>query len=115
MTASQNFKRPEADKDSGRYTIFPIEFYIGTFKTPTVRNSAKTAPYMHNGAFETLQQVIEFYNKGGGAGLGLHSPYQTLSDKPLRLTAKEKITLLRFFNRLPINPLNPYKTSQLKN
>ena len=100
MTASANFRKAVADKDSGRFAVFPIEFYQGTFKTPTVRNSAATAPYMHNGAFNTLTEVIEFYNKGGGAGLGLDLPYQTLSSKPLQLTPAEKSALLSFLKSL---------------
>lgn len=100
LTASANFRKPVADADSGRYGILPIAFYRGVFKTPTVRNAAKTAPYMHNGAFKTLEQVIEFYDKGGGAGLGLHSPQQTLSAKPLHLTKKEKACLVAFLHSL---------------
>jgi cytochrome c peroxidase len=115
MTSSVNFKRPIADKDSGRYGVFPIQFYIGTFKTPTVRNSAKTAPYMHNGAFQTLGQVIEFYNRGGGEGLGLYSPHQTLSNKPLNLTAKEKANLISFLNSLTDKPIVYRENENRKN
>jgi len=45
-----------------------------SFKTPGLRNIAQTAPYMHNGAFPSLEKVLAFYNKGGGAGLGLPGP-----------------------------------------
>ncbi len=100
LTATANFKKPVADKDEGRFEYFPIEFYKGIFKTPTVRNSAKTAPYMHNGAFKTLPEVIEFYNRGGGRGLGLDVPRQTLSEKVLQLTAKEKAALIDFLESL---------------
>ena len=48
-------------------------FYFASFKTPTVRNAALTAPYMHNGAFESLAEVIDFYHAGGGAGWGSRS------------------------------------------
>lgn len=87
--ADANLDHPKKDFDRGRYNLYPIRFYEGAFKTPTVRNAAKTAPYMHNGSFETLAQVIEFYNRGGGSGIGLHQPNQTLSGKPLHLTVSE--------------------------
>ena len=48
------------------------------FKTPTLRNVGLTAPYMHNGAFGTLKEDVEFYNAGGGAGLGFNVPNQSL-------------------------------------
>lgn len=87
--ADADFDHPQKDTDRGRYELYPIRFYDGAFKTPTVRNAAKTAPYMHQGTFETLAQVIEFYNRGGGTGLGLDQPNQTLSGKPLHLTVSE--------------------------
>lgn len=87
--ADANLDQPKKDLDQGRYTLYPIRFYEGAFKTPTVRNAAKTGPYMHNGAFETLEQVIEFYNRGGGTGIGLDLPNQTLSGKPLHFTPTE--------------------------
>lgn len=99
-TKTIDFKKPELDSDSGRFASFPIEFYKGAFKTPTVRNVAKTAPYMHNGAFNTLHEVLEFYNKGGGAGLGLQVPEQTLSPKPLKLSEEEMGNIIAFLNAL---------------
>jgi cytochrome c peroxidase len=87
--ADADFDHPQKDADRGRYDLYPIRFYDGAFKTPTVRNATKTAPYMHQGTFDTLTQVIEFYNRGGGTGLGLDQPNQTLSGKPLHLTVSE--------------------------
>lgn len=107
LTASADFGKPVADTDSGRYGVLPVAFYRGAFKTPTVRNAAKTAPYMHNGAFETLEQVIDFYNRGGGAGLGLRSPQQTLSATPLGLTKNEKACLKAFLLSLTDKPPTP--------
>jgi cytochrome c peroxidase len=95
-----NVKHPRMDSDSGRYNFFAISFNNGAFKTSTVRNSAVTAPYMHNGAFKTLKQVIDFYNKGGGAGLKLEVENQTLSDKPIGLTRKETDQLVSFLEAL---------------
>ena len=98
--ANANLDHPQQDRDRGRYDLYPIHFYDGAFKTPTVRNAAKTAPYMHNGAFETLTQVIDFYNRGGGTGLGLDHPDQTLSGKPLHLTVSEIDDISLFIDSL---------------
>ncbi len=91
---------PVADTDPGRYAILPKDFLKNAFKTPTLRNIALTAPYMHNGVFKTLEEVVEFYNKGGGAGIGLEVPNQTLPVKPLGLTAIEKKQLIAFLHTL---------------
>jgi cytochrome c peroxidase len=56
-----------ADKDSGRFAITPIAFNNGAFKTPTVRNSAMTAPYMHNGVFKNLNVLMDFTTKAEAA------------------------------------------------
>ncbi|MEM9991965.1 MAG: cytochrome c peroxidase, partial [Bacteroidota bacterium] len=79
-------------------------FYEHSFKTVTIRNIAETAPYMHNGAYETLEEVVDFYNKGGGAGMGIHVPYQTLPDAPLGLTAQEQNDIIAFMKSLSDNP-----------
>lgn len=87
------------DKDEGRIKgklKESVDFYRYSFKTPTVRNTALTAPYMHNGAYRTLDDVINFYNNGGGAGMGLHVPHQTLSPDSLNLTVREKSALVAF-------------------
>jgi cytochrome c peroxidase len=97
---TDNFKHPLRDLDSGRFSIFPISFYDGAFKTPTVRNIANTAPYMHHGAFPTLHKVIDFYNKGGGKGLGLQIANQTLSSVPLLLSEQEIQNIISFLHAL---------------
>jgi cytochrome c peroxidase len=97
---TDDLARPRPDNDTGRYVFFPIEFYIKAFKTPTVRNAAVTAPYMHNGAFASLDKVVEFYNRGGGAGLGLKEAGQTLMPQPLHLTQYEKDCLVAFMQAL---------------
>ena len=56
------------DADSGRARIDRLAEHVAAFKTPTLRNVALTAPYMHNGACRTLDQVIRFYDGGGGQG-----------------------------------------------
>jgi cytochrome c peroxidase len=99
-TATDDLNRPQADNDSGRYTVFPIEYYEGAFKTPTVRNVSATGPYMHNGAFSTLEGVVEFYNKGGGRGLGLDIKQQTLASAPLDLSTTEVNDIVSFLHAL---------------
>lgn len=98
--ANDDFNRPVKDKDSGRYGFFAISYYQAAFKTPTVRNVAMTAPYMHNGVFKDLEKVVQFYNLGGGAGLKLDLPQQTLSSKPLHLTDQEVKQIVVFMQSL---------------
>lgn len=70
------------------------------FKTPTVRNVALTAPYMHNGVYATLEQVMDFYNQGGGGGLGFELEHQTLPFDHLELTQKEQKAIIVFMKTL---------------
>jgi cytochrome c peroxidase len=98
--ANDDFNHLQNDKDQGRYGFFPIEYYQAAFKTPTVRNAAMTAPYMHNGVFKDLEKVVEFYNQGGGAGLRLDQPRQTLSAKPLHLSNEEIHQIVAFLHSL---------------
>lgn len=96
-------KNIQIDKDDGRIAARlkeGAEFYRHSFKTPTVRNIALSAPYMHNGAYKTLQDVMDFYNKGGGVGMGLNVPYQTLPPDQLNLTGKEMSDIIAFMNSL---------------
>jgi cytochrome c peroxidase len=90
----------QPDADAGRGGIIRAEAWRGAFKTPTVRNAALTAPYMHNGVFSSLAEVVEFYSRGGGAGLGLSVPNQTLPFDNLDLTAQEKQDLVSFMETL---------------
>ena len=88
------------DSDMGRYNIIRVASLKHSFKIPTLRNAAHTAPYMHNGAFATLEQVVDFYNKGGGAGLGMHIENQTLPFDKLGLTKKECDEIVAFIKTL---------------
>ena len=76
------------------------KFYVGAFKTPTIRNIELTAPYMHNGVFNTLDEVMDFYNKGGGAGNGMDLEHQTLSSDPLNLSEEEVADIIAFMKAL---------------
>lgn len=88
------------DDDKGRGYLTAIAWQNFSFKTPTVRNIALTAPYMHNGAYKTLEEVVDFYNKGGGKGLGLNVPNQTLPFDNLNLTIQEQKDLVNFMKAL---------------
>jgi cytochrome c peroxidase len=98
--ANDDFTKLEKDSDHGRKDFFPISYYEAAFKTPTVRNAGKTAPYMHNGVFKDLEKVVQFYNLGGGAGLHLDIPLQTLSSKPLHLSDEEVKQIVVFMQSL---------------
>lgn len=95
----------EIDGDPGRYGIIQVESVKHAFKISTVRNASKTAPYMHNGVFTTLEEVIDFYDKGGAWGLGIQLPNQTLPTEKLNLSESEKQNLIAFIkcldSRLP--------------
>lgn len=89
------------DSDLGRYvfnTDLPQLKYA--FKTPTLRNIAESGPYMHNGVYETLEEVMDFYNKGGGLGLGIEVESQTLPEDPLNLTDAEIQDIIAFMKTL---------------
>jgi cytochrome c peroxidase len=90
----------QLDADEGRYRSTKIGIHRNAFKTPTVRQAALTAPYMHNGVYKTLDQVVEFYDKGGGVGLGFTLENQTLPFDKLSLTLTEKRALVAFMKSL---------------
>ena len=79
----------------GRFNVTKALADLGKFKTPTLRNIALTAPYMHDGSLKTLQEVIEHYDKGGDKN-------QFIDTKifPLHLTKQEKSDLLDFMKSL---------------
>jgi len=82
--------------DAGRASI-ASNGNDGAFKAPTLRNIALSAPYMHNGAFATLEEVVDFYAKGGGADQGFKVDRQIV---PFELTAQEKEDLVAFLYAL---------------
>ncbi len=86
--------------DKGRYVVNPATETLHAFRTGSIRNAARTAPYMHNGVFRTMEQVIAFYDGGGGAGHGLKVENQTLSADSLKLTISEKTNLISFITSL---------------
>jgi len=85
------------DADSGRGAIDHRADHIRAFKVPSLRNVAVTAPYMHNGTFLTLRQVMDFYEGGGAHGL---LPNQTLGTDSLPLTPSERDAVIAFLQTL---------------
>ncbi len=104
ITATADTLHPSLDADLGRFANgmpdVKADFLRTSFKTVTVRNAELTAPYMHNGAFKTLEEVVDFYNRGGGKGLKLDVPYQTLPFDELKLTTAEQADLVAFMKSL---------------
>ena len=90
----------ELDDDLGKYLFIQSDIYKHSFKTPTLRNIELTAPYMHNGVFNTLEEVMEFYNNGGGKGLHIAPKYQTLPFDKLDLSKKEIKDIISFMKTL---------------
>lgn len=86
--------------DLGRFNVYQTPQKKHFFKTPTLRNIEKTAPYMHNGVYTTLEEIVDFYNKGGAAGLGIELEFQTLPPDKLNLTNQEKKDLVAFMKTL---------------
>jgi cytochrome c peroxidase len=79
----------------GRFAVTLRPADLGAFKTPTLRNVAVTAPYMHDGSLQTLEEVVDLYNKGGES-----NPFLDSGIRPLNLTDQEKADLLAFLKSL---------------
>ena len=99
----ENPNTKKIDKDKGRGNALlkeKVDFYKYSFKTPTIRNAQITFPYMHNGSYSTLEQVMDFYNKGGAVGQKLKLDNQTLPATPLKLSKKEINQMIAFIHSL---------------
>ncbi len=81
--------------DLGRYMVTKNPDDIGAFKTPTLREISRTAPYMHDGRFKTLEEVVEFYDRGG-----IKNPHQDNTIIPLELTGQEKKDIVAYLRAL---------------
>jgi len=79
----------------GRFNVTYVIDDIGKFKTPTLRNISLTAPYMHDGSIKTLEEVVEYYDKGGDK-----NRYIDAAIFPLKFTEQEKIDLVEFMKAL---------------
>jgi cytochrome c peroxidase len=73
---------------------------LHAFRTGSIRNAEYTKPYMHNGVFKSLEEVIDFYDVGGGQGKKMIVANQTLAGDSLHLTRSEKKELLAFIYSL---------------
>ena len=85
----------KADPDLGRFKVTKKESDKGAFKTPTLRNVAASAPYLHDGSAKTLEEVIELYNKGG-----IKNPNLSNEIRQLKLTVQQKGDLAAFMTSL---------------
>src|SRR5512139_1310973 len=92
-------------EDPGRYLVTKDRKDWKAFRTPMLREIARTGPYMHNGIFETLEQVIDFFDQGGGSG-------NTVL-QPLKLSVKEKQQLKSFLVEALSGEQPPFKYPRL--
>ncbi len=100
VPSQKSIQNAKIDPDLGEYAITKAPLKQYAFKTLTVRNSAITYPYMHNGIYNSLEEVIDFYNRGGGAGIGIQLENQTLPTDELKLTKTEIQDLISFLKTL---------------
>lgn len=80
---------------TGRFRVTGRDDDVGAFKTPTLREVARTAPYMHDGSLATLAEVTAFYDRGGNP-----NPYLDREIHPLKLTGDEQQALIAFLRAL---------------
>ncbi len=81
--------------DEGRFAVTSDAEELGAFKTPSLRETALTGPYMHDGSLATLEDVVEFYDEGGEP-----NPHLDMDMQPLDLTDAEKMDLVAFLQAL---------------
>jgi cytochrome c peroxidase len=81
--------------DTGRFIVTKRDHDMGAFKTPTLRQVAARPPYMHDGSIATLEEVVEYYDRGGNRNPNLDSELQ-----PLGLSGEEKQALVKFLRSL---------------
>ena len=93
--------------DLGRFEQTKVDKDRGAFKTPTVRNISQTGPYMHDGSQKTLEEVVEWYDKGGHP-----NPYLSDKMKKLNLNAQEKEDLVSYMKALQ-GDLTPVRMDRL--
>jgi len=98
--------------DLGRFTETKHDADKGAFKTPSLRNVAESAPYMHDGQLKTLDEVVQFYAGGGNS-----NPYLDKDMKPLNLSARDRADLVEFLKSLSGEPpanAGPLQASSLQ-
>ena len=92
---------------SGRMGVTKDEGHFGAFKTPTIRNVSMTAPYMHDGSMETLEEVVDHYVKGGH-----QNPNLSKDILKLDLSPQDKADLVEFMKACT-GPLPDVKEGRL--
>jgi cytochrome c peroxidase len=97
----------KTEPDLGRSAVTKDAKDTGAFKTPTIRNVATSAPYMHDGSLATLEDVVEWYDKGGHP-----NPHLSEKIRPLRLSPQEKADLVAFMKACT-GPTPTVETSRL--
>lgn len=116
--ATNNGVDAVSNTDRGVFDAIPQPIFLGTFKVPSLKNIAVTAPYMHDGRFATLPEVIEHYNSGVQNHINLFPALKDRNGNPIRLnmTQTQKSDLLAFLNTLTDNQMltdekfsNPFK------
>ncbi len=85
----------DPEPDTGRYKQVPLRLMKGAFKTPTLRDVTRTAPYFHDGSAATLEEVVRHYNRGGEVKTNLDP-----NIRPLNLTDEEVADLVAFMEAL---------------
>jgi len=95
------------EPDVGRFAVTKDPADTGAFKTPTIRNVALSGPYMHDGSVATLEEVVEWYDKGGHP-----NPHLSAKIRPLKLSAQEKADLVEFMKACT-GPTPTVETSRL--
>jgi cytochrome c peroxidase len=88
--------RPQAE-DTGRFAVTGNPQNLGEFRTPSLRNVELRGPYMHNGRFSTLEEVVEFYNRGGDFPNANNFPANLI--RPRNLSTQQKTDLVNFLKR----------------
>jgi cytochrome c peroxidase len=91
--------RDSGAPDPGRFAFRKVASLQGAFKTPTLRDIALTAPYMHNGCYDTLEEVIEHYVRGGDV-----QDHLSPNMRQLELSTQEKSDLVEFMRSLTSAP-----------
>lgn len=91
--------RPPAE-DPGRFTVTNLAADLGRMRTPSLRNLELRAPYMHNGRFETIEAVVDFYDRGGD----FDAPNKDPLVRPLLLSQAQKDALVAFLKRPLTDP-----------
>ncbi len=99
----------DADEpDLGRFEVTKVDKDRGAFKTPTLRNVALSPPYMHDGSQQTLEEVVDWYNKGGHK-----NPWLSDKMKPLNLTDQEAADVVAFMKEGLTSEFTKVETGRL--